>query len=176
MKTIHSSMTRNTRLFVVIIACAFVASLFDTRAYMQTSIEPAAQNAVPMARAEIFSSKEAKSEEQPDEAKTQAEGAQIVAPLPEAVTATSYPFTSASGIALDDMSSGTTQLVAANQDDTASAVTNIGFDYWYDGVRTTQFSVNANGLTRLGATVISNGFTNSLASTTDAPKIGAFLG
>jgi len=69
------------------------------------------------------------------------------------------------------MSSGTTQLVAAGQDDTASAVTNIGFDYWYDSVRLTQFSVNANGLMRLGSTAVSTGFTNSLASTIDAPKV-----
>jgi hypothetical protein len=93
---------------------------------------------------------------------------------PEAVTAASYPFSSLSGIALDDMSSGTTQLVAASQDDTASSVNNLGFDYWYDGVRLTQFSANANGLLRLGSTAVSTGFTNNLASTTDAPKIGAY--
>jgi hypothetical protein len=52
---------------------------------------------------------------------------------PKPVTATSYPFSATSAIALEDMSSGTTQLVAASQDDTASAVNNIGFDYWYDG-------------------------------------------
>ncbi|MFL6253855.1 MAG: beta strand repeat-containing protein, partial [Pyrinomonadaceae bacterium] len=78
------------------------------------------------------------------------------------------------GVALEDMSSGTTQLVAASLDDNASAVTNIGFEYWYDGVRATQFSANANGLLRLGATAVSTGFTNSLGSTTDAPKIGAY--
>jgi hypothetical protein len=95
-------------------------------------------------------------------------------PGPNLVTATSYPFTATTGVALEDMSTGTTQLVAASLDDTASAVTNIGFDYWYDGVRTTQFSANANGLLRLGATAVSTGFTNSLGSTTDAPKIGAY--
>jgi hypothetical protein len=76
-------------------------------------------------------------------------------PGPNLVTATSYPFTATTGVALEDMSTGTTQLVAASQDDTASAVTNLGFDYWYDGVRFTQFSVNANGLMRLGATAVS---------------------
>jgi hypothetical protein len=45
------------------------------------------------------------------------------------VTASSYPFAATTGVSLDDMSSGTTQLVAASQDDTASAVTNIGFDF-----------------------------------------------
>jgi hypothetical protein len=95
-------------------------------------------------------------------------------PNPNLVTATSYPFTATSAIALEDMSSGTTQLVAASQDDTASTVTNIGFDYWYDGIRLTQFSANANGLIRLGGTAVSTGFTNNLGSATDAPKIGAY--
>ena len=94
-------------------------------------------------------------------------------PGPNLVTATSYPFT-ATTATLEDMSTGTTQLVAASLDDNASAVTNLGFDYWYDGMRFTQFSANANGLMRLGATAVSTGFTNSLASTTDAPKIGAY--
>ena len=93
---------------------------------------------------------------------------------PNLITAVAYPFTSASSVALEDMSSGTTQLVATGQDDTASPVTNIGFDFWFDGVRATQFSVNANGLLRLGATQVSTGFTNGLATTTDAPKIGAY--
>ena len=107
-----------------------------------------------------------------EEAASEPQAAAILAP--ETITLTSYPFTSGSGVALEDMSSGTTQLVAASQDDTASVVTNIGFDFWYDGVRQTQFSANANGLLRLGGTVVSTGFTNSLASTTDAPKIGVF--
>ena len=61
------------------------------------------------------------------------------AATPDLITAGTYPFTSAAGVALEDMSSGTTQLVAPSVDDTASPVTNIGFDFWYDGVRATQF-------------------------------------
>jgi hypothetical protein len=81
------------------------------------------------------------------------------------------------GVALEDMSSGTTQLVPASSDDTASAVTNIGFDLWFDGVRATQFSCNANGICRLGATVVTTAFDNStgFASTTNAPKIAPFF-
>lgn len=90
------------------------------------------------------------------------------------VTAATYPFTTLTGIALDDMSTGTTQLVAAGADDTASAVNAIGFDFWFDGVRYTQFSANANGLMKLGATAVSTGFTNALATTTDAPKIAPY--
>src|SRR5690242_8637363 len=93
---------------------------------------------------------------------------------PEAIVAGSYAFAALNGVSLEDMSSGTTQLVAANQDDTASSVANIGFDYWYDGTRYTQFSVNANGLVRLGSSAVDTAFTNSLASTTDSPKIAAY--
>ena len=92
----------------------------------------------------------------------------------EAISGTTYPFTSASGAALEDMSTGTTQLVPANVDDTASSVTNIGFDFWFDGVRYTQFSVNANGLMRLGATVVGTTWTNDLATTTNVPQIAPY--
>jgi hypothetical protein len=105
-------------------------------------------------------------------AQAQAEGDEV--PGPNLVTATSYPFAATTGVSLEDMSTGTTQLVAFSQDDTASAVNSVGFDFWYDGVRTTQFSANANGLLRLGSTAVSTGFTNNLGSTTDAPKIGAY--
>ena len=94
------------------------------------------------------------------------------------ITAMSYAFSVQTGVALEDMSSGTTTLVAASQDDTASAVTNIGFDFWYDGVRYTQFSVNANGLARLGSTVIATTFNNTtsgLNTVTNAPKIAPYF-
>ena len=96
---------------------------------------------------------------------------------PDLVTITSYPFTSAAGVSLEDMSTGTTQLVGASQDDTASAVTNIGFDFWFDGVRQTQFSANANGLLGLGAVAVNNGAsgrTNDFATTTNNPKMSAY--
>jgi hypothetical protein len=76
------------------------------------------------------------------------------------------------------MSTGTTQLVAALQDDTVSSVTNIGFDFWFDGVRHSQFSVNANGLARLGSTVVAGTFNNSttgLDNVTNAPKIAPYF-
>ncbi|HEY6046486.1 MAG TPA: hypothetical protein VIU65_07780 [Pyrinomonadaceae bacterium] len=97
-------------------------------------------------------------------------------PTPNLVTATSHPFSATTGIALEDMSTGTTQLVAANSDDGASAVTNIGFDYWYDGVRFTQFSCNANGICRMGGTAVTAEFDNGNAAfgfntTNNAPKI-----
>jgi hypothetical protein len=67
-----------------------------------------------------------------------------------------YSFTTTTTGSLTDMSSGTTQLNAADQDDVSSFVTNIGFDFFFMGVRYSQFSVNSNGTLRFGATVISN--------------------
>ena len=48
-----------------------------------------------------------------------------------------------------------TELIPAGKDDYASALTDIGFSFVYDGVSYTQFSVNSNGNLRLGSTVIS---------------------
>ncbi len=98
-------------------------------------------------------------------------------PSMDLLSAATYAFAPATA-ALEDMSTGTTQLVAPGLDDTASAVTNIGFDFWYDGVRYTQFSVNANGLARLGAAAVSTSFDNAsatgFATTTNAPKIAPY--
>src|SRR5690606_35798038 len=55
-----------------------------------------------------------------------------------------------------------------------SDVTPIGFEFILDGVVHSQFSCNANGLCRLGDTVVTTTFTNSLASVTAAPKIAPF--
>jgi hypothetical protein len=68
--------------------------------------------------------------------------------------ASNYAFTTAANASLTDMSSGTTQLIAADSDDNASVVTLIGFDFFFQGVRQDRFSVNANGSLRFGATVI----------------------
>jgi hypothetical protein len=99
-------------------------------------------------------------------------------PTNNVISSGTYAFTALTGIALEDMSSGTTQLVGPNADDTVSAVTNIGFDFWYDGVRQSQFSINANGLARLGSTVIGGTFNNStsgLDTVTNAPKIAPYF-
>jgi len=122
-------------------------------------------------------SKERAKSSDPDEVATESS-----APAPissEAISGTSYPFTSGAAV-LEDMSTGTTQLVAAGSDDGASPVTNIGFDFWYDGVRFTQFSVNANGLARLGSTIVTTEFDNGSATfgfntTTNAPKIAPYF-
>jgi len=95
----------------------------------------------------------------------------------QVISASTYTFLPQSAVGPEDMSSGTTTLVAASQDDTASAVTNLGFDFWFDGVRYSQFSVNANGLLRFGSIVVDNaasGRTNDFATTTNNPKVAAY--
>ncbi len=161
------------RLGVIISTAFFLAAFIVPTAFMQEATQqPAAMSERVTAELSRTAPKEDSKSDEADEVTTESQAPSPFAP--ELITGTSYPFTNSTGVALEDMSSGTTQLVAASQDDTASAVTNIGFDFWYDGVRQTQFSANANGLVRLGGTAISTGFTNSLASTTDAPKIGPF--
>ncbi|MDP4239924.1 MAG: fibronectin type III domain-containing protein, partial [Bacteroidota bacterium] len=74
-----------------------------------------------------------------------------------------YAFTTSTTSTLESMSSGTTQLIGASSTDVASALTNIGFTFYYMGTPYTQFSVNSNGQLRLGSTVISNtGITNAV--------------
>jgi hypothetical protein len=72
--------------------------------------------------------------------------------IARAQSAVNYNFTTTTTGSLTDMSSGTTQLLAANIDDTPSPLTNIGFDFFFQGVRYSQFSINENGVLRLGAT------------------------
>src|SRR5204863_1586944 len=49
------------------------------------------------------------------------------------------------------MNGGTTQLLGPNINDTASALTNIASDFYFQGARFTQVSVNDNGLVQMGA-------------------------
>ena len=82
----------------------------------------------------------------------------------------SYSFATATGTSLESMT-GATNLLAYTasplvNDDNASAVTNIGFNFVFNGVTYTQFSVNANGLMRLGTTVVSTAFSNGAATST----------
>jgi hypothetical protein len=91
----------------------------------------------------------------------------------ELITATTYPMT-LPGAVLEDMSTGTTQLIGASSDDGNSAVANIGFDFWFDGVRASQFGANANGFMRVGGVTSGSSFGNDLDSTTNAPKIAPY--
>ena len=77
--------------------------------------------------------------------------------------AANYSFTTTTSGSLTDMSSGTTTLIPADQDDVASAVTLIGFDFYFMGARQDRFSVNSNGSLRFGATTISTTLYDPLA-------------
>lgn len=84
---------------------------------------------------------------------------------------TAYSFVASSGGTIDGMT-GSTQLIGSASDDGVSAVTPIGFTFNYAGTDYTQFSVNANGLIRLGATAASSSWSNTTANAnTNSPAI-----
>ena len=86
----------------------------------------------------------------------------------------SYSFSTGTTGTLDPMTAST-QLVGPNSDDGASTVQSIGFTFNFAGTDYTQFSANANGLIRLGATVVSTAWTNTAANAaTTAPAIMAY--
>jgi uncharacterized repeat protein (TIGR01451 family) len=65
--------------------------------------------------------------------------------------AANYSFSTTVTGSLTNMSSGTTTLLNANIDDTASPVTLLGFDFFFMGVRQDRFSINENGVLRFAA-------------------------
>jgi hypothetical protein len=87
-------------------------------------------------------------------------------------SASAYGFSTATNGTFTDMSSGTTQLVAAGADDTSSVVTNIGFDFFHQGTRYTQFSASSNGYIRLGGTAVAS--TQYVLGTAGIPLITAY--
>lgn len=99
-----------------------------------------------------------------------------------AQSAANYAFTTnaSSSLLLDangnaiDMSSGTTQLVGAGLDATASAVTNIGFNFIFMGNTFSQYSVNEDGQLKLGGTVVGTNSYTITSGTWAAPLLSAF--
>ncbi|WP_190277291.1 T9SS type A sorting domain-containing protein [Taibaiella lutea] len=75
-----------------------------------------------------------------------------------------------------DMSTGTTQLVASGVDAGASAVTNIGFDFFFMGSRYTQFGVQEDGIVQLGGTAPSTNTYTIAGGTSTAPRLSPFCG
>ena len=86
----------------------------------------------------------------------------------------SYTFVSTTGNTLDDISIGSTQVISSASDDVNASIQNIGFVFNFAGSTYTQFSVNSNGLMRLGATIISTSGLNQLTASTDNPKIAPY--
>lgn len=91
---------------------------------------------------------------------------------PEAVVSSNYVFTVATNGSFTDMT-GSTQLVGPTQDDTASLITNIGFDFYFMGVRYSQFSVSSNGYLRLGGVVSTTQYTLGAASVSLITAMGS---
>ena len=136
------------RLYIALIVVA-VLSVATQKAFMQKSSPPG--ETPPPATAEkagetLPTRPGGGKGEQPPESKQDPMIPQVIN------NAANYAFSTATDASLTDMSSGTTQLLAANIDDTASALTNIGFDFYFQSARFTQFSINDNGVVRLGAT------------------------
>ncbi|HEV7644006.1 MAG TPA: hypothetical protein VGO50_08715 [Pyrinomonadaceae bacterium] len=97
-------------------------------------------------RVETFDSKDGQ-DAKVSEAK---EGVLLGDLAPEIASTNNYVFVGATNGSLTNMTSGTTTLLAANTDDTASPITNIGFDFYFQGIRYSTFAINDNGLLRLG--------------------------
>ena len=62
----------------------------------------------------------------------------------------------------------------AGADNQASPVASIGFDFWFMGQKYDQFSVDENGLLRLGSTVITPENVNDFSSSVNAPIIAGY--
>ncbi len=84
-------------------------------------------------------------------------------------TANLYTFSTGTGATM--LAPTFTQIVATATDDGVSTVQSIGFNFVYEGTTYTQFSANGNGLMRLGATVITNAYTNDLGGAGNEPKL-----
>lgn len=89
-----------------------------------------------------------------------------------------YAFSSSNAGSLEDLTSGATSLLTGVNDDVATTVQPIGFDFYFMGVKYTHFSANSNGQFRLhstaGATAIagSNITTLTASTVTLAPMAG----
>lgn len=91
----------------------------------------------------------------------------------QTISATTHPMTASTGVSLNEYTSIET-LISSGNDNTNSALANIGFDFWYNGTRYTQFSVNTNGNLRLGALITRTHSVNNLADGILSPKIAPY--
>lgn len=85
-------------------------------------------------------------------------------------TSNAYVFNTTTSGSLTDMT-GSTQLIGSINDDAASPVTNLPFEFYFMGVRYTQFSASSNGYIRLGGTAVST--TQYTLGATSVPLITA---
>jgi hypothetical protein len=73
-----------------------------------------------------------------------------------------------------DLSTGATALVASGNDEVASAVTSIGFNFTLMGVTYTQFSASSNGVIQLGSTAVGTATYIASGGTVASPRIAAW--
>lgn len=88
-----------------------------------------------------------------------------------AQTANNYTFSTGTGASLEDFSSGGTTLQSLCEDDVASSLTSIGFNFVFEGTTYTQFSTSSNGLMRLGGTQATTSTVNSDFGTASGPPV-----
>jgi len=89
------------------------------------------------------------------------------------IKAAEYTFTSTPGVSLDPMIGSTTILNSGN-DNSPSAVTNIGFNFNFGGTTYTQYSVSPDGWLLLGGASPSSQPINSITSAQNTPKLYPF--
>ena len=87
------------------------------------------------------------------------------------INASRYPFSVLAGIALEDMSSGTTELVPGGTDDGNSVLSPIGFLFKFDTINHTTFGASGNGFIKPGAVPAGPSNSNVINSMANTPKI-----
>ena len=85
-----------------------------------------------------------------------------------------YVHSSSLSNSLENISSGYTSLITSASDDVNFSVQHIGFVFNFAGSTYSQYSVNSNGLLRLGSTIVSTTGLNQLTSASDNPKIAPY--
>lgn len=84
-----------------------------------------------------------------------------------------YNVSFATGVVPEDMN-GFNLLIGSSQDNAVSPLQNIGFNFTYNNIVYSQYSVNSNGLMRLGSTLVSTNAVNQLTVNSDFPKIAPY--
>lgn len=94
--------------------------------------------------------------------------------MAQLISATTYPRSVSSGVSLVPYASLGT-LIGAGSDENNSTVTNIGFDFWFNGVRYTQFAASTNGYIKFGSVSVQNFYNARLSNGIDDPKVAPFM-
>lgn len=91
------------------------------------------------------------------------------------ISPTTYAFSAQTGVPLQDMSSGTTELIAGGTDNGNSLEVPMGLLFRFDNVNFTTFGVNGNGFIRLGMAADQiSAHQNSTTTALNNPKIAPY--